>query len=145
LPAGKVKDDEYFGRVEVYYGEVDATLTGLPGQPFTLAVTSQGCADAGLCYPPRTESFRVDPAAHQAAAMAPPARSTPAPAAAPPGAGAGGGWWAMLALALAGGVILNLMPCVFPVLSLKALSFAGDGRHRAAHGLSYTAGVVVSF
>lgn len=141
LPAGKVKDDEYFGRVEVYYGEVDATLTGLPAEPFTLAITSQGCADAGLCYPPRTEYLRIDPAKHSAEHIAPPARPA-ATAAAPP---ASGSWWAMLALALAGGAILNLMPCVFPVLSLKALRFAGDSRHRAAHGLAYTAGVVMSF
>lgn len=54
-----------------------------------------------------------------------------------------------LALALLGGLILNLMPCVFPVLSLKALSFANlqGGERRAAviDGLAYTAGVVLSF
>lgn len=53
-----------------------------------------------------------------------------------------------LALALAGGLILNLMPCVLPILSLKALSLAesgrdgGDARQRA---LWYTVGVLVSF
>jgi len=51
-------------------------------------------------------------------------------------------------LALAGGVLLNLMPCVFPVLSLKVLGFAGhahDRRALLAGGLAYTAGVVLSF
>jgi thiol:disulfide interchange protein DsbD len=56
--------------------------------------------------------------------------------------------WA-LAAAVLGGLILNLMPCVFPVLAIKVLSFASHGRHsRAAHraqGLAYTAGVVLSF
>ncbi|MFP4207358.1 MAG: protein-disulfide reductase DsbD family protein [Wenzhouxiangella sp.] len=52
----------------------------------------------------------------------------------------------VLLMALAGGVLLNLMPCVFPVLSIKALSLAaGAGHNQRAHGIAYTAGVVVSF
>ena len=51
--------------------------------------------------------------------------------------------------ALLGGMILNLMPCVFPVLSLKALSFvAASGetaRHQRNEGLAYTGGILVSF
>ena len=53
-----------------------------------------------------------------------------------------------LLLALLGGLILNLMPCVLPVLSLKALGLAGSGespQHARAHALWYTAGVLVSF
>ncbi len=53
-----------------------------------------------------------------------------------------------LLLALAGGALLNLMPCVFPVLSLKVLGFAGHAHERRkllAGGLAYTAGVVLSF
>jgi thiol:disulfide interchange protein DsbD len=52
-------------------------------------------------------------------------------------------------LAFAGGLLLNLMPCVFPVLALKALALAGiagEARRRIRrHGLVYTAGIVVSF
>ena len=54
-----------------------------------------------------------------------------------------------LILALLGGLILNLMPCVFPVLSLKALALVKtaekDHGLARAHGLSYTLGVVLSF
>ena len=53
-----------------------------------------------------------------------------------------------LLLALAGGLLLNLMPCVFPVLSLKVLGFAShadDRKQLLAGGLAYTAGVVLSF
>lgn len=49
-----------------------------------------------------------------------------------------------LLFALIGGLILNLMPCVFPVLSLKALTLKQDP-HLHRHGLLYTAGVVLSF
>ena len=65
-----------------------------------------------------------------------------APAAAPPG------FWLAIGFALVGGLILNLMPCVFPVLSLKVLGFARTGADRRAQltgGLAYTAGVVLSF
>lgn len=53
-----------------------------------------------------------------------------------------------LLLALLGGALLNLMPCVFPVLSLKVMGFAKhaeDRRELLAGGLAYTAGVVLSF
>jgi len=53
------------------------------------------------------------------------------------------------ALALAGGLVLNLMPCVLPVLSVKALGLVrhASGRRAAlrVHGLAYTGGVLVSF
>lgn len=74
-----------------------------------------------------------------------PLRSLP-----PATAGTPGGsrlWWALL-LALAGGAILNLMPCVLPVLSLKVLGLAQSGESRArarSHALWYTAGVLVAF
>jgi thiol:disulfide interchange protein len=53
-----------------------------------------------------------------------------------------------LLLALLGGLILNLMPCVFPVLAIKVMGFARHANDRAAHrasGLAYTMGVVLSF
>ena len=55
-------------------------------------------------------------------------------------------WLVALGLALIGGVLLNLMPCVFPVLSIKAISLvSGSGHDQRGHGLAYTAGVVLSF
>lgn len=57
--------------------------------------------------------------------------------------------WLAIGMALLGGAILNLMPCVFPVLSIKILSLVsqnGEDRSRlAAHGWVYAAGVVLSF
>jgi thiol:disulfide interchange protein/DsbC/DsbD-like thiol-disulfide interchange protein len=66
------------------------------------------------------------------------------------GGAAAGGLSLLLALAFAfiGGLILNLMPCVFPILSLKALGFAskgGDRRGMRLDGLSFGAGVVLTF
>ena len=61
--------------------------------------------------------------------------------------GAGGLAGALL-FAFLGGVILNLMPCVFPVLAMKAASLAGHGHDRAAaraQGLAFLAGVMATF
>jgi thiol:disulfide interchange protein len=58
------------------------------------------------------------------------------------------GFWAALLGALIGGLILNLMPCVLPVLAIKVLGFARHADDRRAHrinGLAYTAGVLLSF
>jgi thiol:disulfide interchange protein DsbD len=57
-------------------------------------------------------------------------------------------WWTLLS-AFVGGLLLNLMPCVFPVLSVKILGFAKQGgddeRTIRRHGLTFGAGVLVSF
>ncbi|HYP18067.1 MAG TPA: thioredoxin family protein, partial [Opitutus sp.] len=75
------------------------------------------------------------------------ATNSPASAGGPVSPAAGLG--ATLLLALAGGLILNLMPCVFPVLGIKILGFvnqAGHARSRVvAHGLVFTLGVLLSF
>lgn len=82
-------------------------------------------------------------------AVAPDASVAAAAEAAPAApAGAPLGLALALAFALVGGALLNLMPCVFPVLSLKVLGFAShadDRRALALGGLAYTAGVVLSF
>ena len=64
IPPGKVKQDEYFGEVEVFYREVEVALAlqaddALPRE-VRVDVTYQGCADAGLCYPPITKTLAFD-------------------------------------------------------------------------------------
>jgi thiol:disulfide interchange protein len=70
----------------------------------------------------------------------------PASAAAAGQTGQAGAFWVALGGAILGGLLLNIMPCVFPILSLKALSLArAGGDERAARGeaLAYTAGVIL--
>jgi thiol:disulfide interchange protein len=77
-----------------------------------------------------------------------PGASTAAGAPAGVGGGASLGLLAALALALVGGMVLNLMPCVFPVLSIKLLGLAQQTdkpAHLRSHALAYGAGVVLSF
>ena len=62
LPKGKAYRDEFFGDVETYRGELLATLPGRPGattDSVTLKIKYQGCADAGICYPPQTRTLKV--------------------------------------------------------------------------------------
>ncbi len=55
------KDDPYFGDVQVFYDDVQARLEIDHDEPIDVSVTWQGCAEAGLCYPPETEQIRFDP------------------------------------------------------------------------------------
>lgn len=62
LPPGKVKRDEFFGEVETYRGvlRIDLTLDAAkPGQRIVIKAESQGCADAGICYPPTVQEVAV--------------------------------------------------------------------------------------
>jgi thiol:disulfide interchange protein DsbD len=62
LPPGKVKDDEFFGKVETYRGLVAVRLALDPTEQasdVTVRAESQGCADAGVCYPPQVQNVTV--------------------------------------------------------------------------------------
>ena len=145
FPPAIAKTDEFFGDVSVYYDEVDlrTSLAQSSGSK-TLAVTYQGCADAGLCYPPETEYLQVN-VASGSVSPASATDMTPGGAAQAP-AGADMTLAFALGLAFLGGLILNAMPCVFPILSLKVLTFAtGDAAEHRRHGLAYLTGVVASF
>src|SRR5690606_27386780 len=85
-----------------------------------------------------------DPTPSPPDASADNAARTALPASALPAGGALGA----LLLALLGGLVLNLMPCVLPILSLKVLGLAQSGESRArarSHALWYSAGVLVAF
>ena len=89
-------------------------------------------------WPATAPPVQVSPAL-KAALEANAAVPLPAPA---------GGFIAALLGAVLGGLLLNLMPCVFPVLAIKVVGFARHGADRRSHrraGLAYTAGVLLSF
>lgn len=99
----------------------------------------------------------VDGVTAPAATAAAPPGTTPAPPPSIAATPAGGSppapssltLWAALALAFAGGVLLNLMPCVLPVIALKVFSFVERGgedpRAVRRHGLAFAGGVVATF
>ncbi len=162
MPAGLKKDDEYFGQVEIYYQQLDFVLNADQlllkdeTQALYLKASSQGCADAGLCYPPYALYFKVDfsdktisridaeqfvkaqtPIVITAIQASPHIDKIDSVAKL---------FWVLLA-AFAGGMILNLMPCVLPVLSIKVMQLARQHEVSSARkqGVAYMAGVVLSF
>ena len=126
------------------HGKPPAKLEGvlsLGGEAFEVSAAPGKAlpGTAGLTPPIATTA----PPTSDAAATA----STPDPAT-PAGSGGGLGLVAALALAFAGGLVLNLMPCVFPVVSIKATALArhlDSPAHARGEGLAYMAGVVASF
>lgn len=160
--ASQSKFDPYFKKdVEIFHDATRVTLStaNLPKQ-FEMKLTSQGCADAGLCYAPHTRFFQIDLTQGTALETAETKIVSAAPASTPANTQAAAAadtsapaeethsFAVYILLAIGGGMILNLMPCVFPVLSLKALTFAStsqDGHSHSSHGWAYTFGVCLSF
>ncbi len=168
-PEPKVRDIEFLGKVREQGGRVvivtpfRVPLETKPGRvQIRTLVQYQACNDAGTCFAPMmaeaVAELDVVAAGAPAVANADPLLSElkrAAPSGQPSssgGRGADGGSnslaWVLL-LAFVGGVILNIMPCVLPVISLKILGFAqqaGDEPGRVLRmGLIYTAGILVSF
>jgi len=151
FPKGKEKADENFGKVEVYYQAVAIRLplerNTSGALPLALKVTSQGCADAGVCYPPYSQVVNVELPAVGAA-----------PAAAPAGNESGriaqalkqAGFWGNLAFFFVAGLGLALTPCVFPMIPILSGIIAGQG-HKASHArgfalsLAYVLGMAVTY
>lgn len=166
-PAGVDHVDEHFGSVVVYYDQMELpiALKRSDGNARTIQLTGefQGCKEDGICYPVMQRTLAVDLDAASADELAAAAKTFVAPTATvepasngltdndlrsvPPEA-TGIGVLAALLFALLGGIVLNLMPCVLPVLSLKVIGLAQSGESQAKarkHALWYTSGVMVSF
>jgi len=139
LPAGKVNASAH---EETRRSEVIAPLVGREKR--LQARDASGMATQPMLIRPDQPAPNAD-ASDTPDASADNAQRTP-----PPGTGAASPTTLITALllALVGGLILNLMPCVLPILSLKVLGVAqsGESRQRArSHALWYTAGVLVAF
>ncbi len=154
IPIGIEKNDEYFGKTEIYYRDVITSFT-LPSEKFLLKSSSQGCADAGLCYPPYSLYYAINPATQDVksisadqyrSAIQQTTANIPAVANNNPTETSTSLLWILIS-AIIGGMILNLMPCVFPVLSIKVMQLARqhDEQQTKKQGLAYLAGVILSF
>ncbi|MCW8807322.1 MAG: protein-disulfide reductase DsbD [Rhodanobacter sp.] len=153
-PAGVVQHDEHHGDATVYFNQLELPVAvegDLAGRhQLKLDASFQGCQLDGLCYPVMDRGVTIDltgtgPLATNAAA---PAVQMPAAVPVTPEGPPQVSLMAALLLALGGGLVLNLMPCVLPVLSIKAVSVLESGESPARarrHALLYSAGVLSSF
>lgn len=143
LPAGTDHEDDFFGKTQVYYREVQipVTLTEA-GQQASLKISYQGCTD-GLCYPPTDKRIAVEPLVAE-----PPHDQVDAPTPAPASsqqdqlAAALGsqGFWLSVAAFFALGLGLAFTPCVFPMYPILTGIIAGAG-----HRLSTRRAFLLSF
>jgi thioredoxin:protein disulfide reductase len=142
LPAGHVKFDETFNKnVETYRNELTIRIpVKQAAGPFDLAVTSQGCADAGICYPPMERVYHVSGAALQpAGSVAAPAAERQTPAADEPWFERAtsadyaqsllqrGGFFAIIGLYFVAGAVLSLLPCSYPMIPILSAIIIGEG------------------
>ncbi|MCX7158358.1 MAG: protein-disulfide reductase DsbD family protein, partial [Proteobacteria bacterium] len=148
FPAGVKKKDEFFGEVETYRKQLVVLLpvekTG-GGDTLKLVVTSQGCADVGVCYVPMQTRASVKlaaagsgtssvPAVTQGPEMVPPSSST---AARLSGSATdfdivalfeSGSFWLVLASFFGFGLLLAFTPCMLPMIPILSGIIAGEGR-----------------
>jgi thiol:disulfide interchange protein DsbD len=121
LPRGETHEDAYFGTSTIYRDDLDVILQPGPGQ--SLQVSWQGCADAGLCYPPQHRSVAlnadtsvrsagVDDVAEDEGLAAQLQRS---------------GFTSSLVLFFSFGLLLAFTPCSLPMLPILASVVVGSG------------------
>lgn len=141
---GEWKDDPSFGRVRVFHESVVVTLP-LQGHG-RLKVGWQGCADAGLCYPPQDRLLNYGktgslPASRQASTIT----EEPLPPPQPPQTGTRTSLWLMLGA----GLLLAFTPCVLPMLPILAGIIARQHTRSSLRGfllaLSYVTGVATTY
>ncbi|MCA3720048.1 protein-disulfide reductase DsbD [Phenylobacterium sp.] len=148
--AGGTARDAYFfpyAAAVIDHAAPQALDRGPEGLTLTLKTAPGATAPATLAGVLAVDGRFYEIEASPGAAPAGASGLGPPPAAKAPQGGAGGLAGAIL-FAFVGGLILNLMPCVFPVLAMKAASLAGHGHDRAAaraQGLAFLAGVMATF
>ncbi|WP_435101007.1 protein-disulfide reductase DsbD [Arhodomonas sp. AD133] len=131
-PPGKEKDDPYFGRVQIYETPVSASAYLEGGGPVDLVVEYQGCAEAGVCYPPQAVTVSLAGGGGASVSASPGGGAAVGAA-----AGVGGGLGAALAsgntaAVLTGfflaGLVLAFTACLYPMVPILSGLIAGDSR-----------------
>ncbi|MGY6130326.1 protein-disulfide reductase DsbD (plasmid) [Paraburkholderia strydomiana] len=155
LPAGHIKFDQTFNKnVETYRNELTIRIpVKQAAGGFDVAVTSQGCADAGICYPPMERVYHVSGAALQPAGSAGALQSessdTPWYERATNADYAqsllqGGGFLTIIGLYFVAGMVLSLLPCSYPMIPILSAIIIGEGaRVTRARGLALSLAYVV--
>ena len=133
LPDGKMKNDEYFGDVEVYLDSFLARLAIARATPeamdLDIELGYQGCAEGGLCYMPQTRVLTVSlPAATSVGALPQEAQQGPVSEQARlANIITGSSIWVAAGLFFLAGLGLAFTPCVLPMVPILSGIIAGEG------------------
>jgi thiol:disulfide interchange protein DsbD len=175
LPPGELKSDPNFGETLVWHQPVRVTVPlrrqGTGRSHASVDVGFQGCAEAGLCYPPTTRRFEIvlaafEPSSKRADAPAvtapaaqtatPPATTAPGPASAPPATAKSqaldesskiarilrsGNFWLIIASFFGFGILLSFTPCVLPMVPILSGIIVGQG-HKVTRGHAFSLSAV---
>ncbi|MDH3355567.1 MAG: protein-disulfide reductase DsbD, partial [Chromatiales bacterium] len=143
LPQGEEKNDEFFGKLQVFHNEMETLIplvrTTTEATSVNLKVTYQGCAEAGICYPPIKKSLQLSlPAIEAITTATTPESKTEIASGTKAGefiseqdslaaSLAGGSTLATIALFFGMGLLLTFTPCVFPMIPILSSIIAGQG------------------
>ncbi len=175
---GKKKDDPYFGEVHVIHDSVsvDLPITLKPGQSDAeIRITYQGCAEAGLCYPPRHQTVLYVPVSGSDRAIPPAAQTEAESSGTSSGSGndvtsaaapnvtlselnnAGSvfsflqnsGLWVIAGIFFLLGIGLTFTPCVFPMIPIISSIIAGQQNPTALRSFvlafAYVLGMAITY
>lgn len=153
LPAGDIKNDPNFGRMEVYHQDFTGliSLNDKATGPINIKVTYQGCSEKGLCYAPQHKEFNVTlknvsvSTAQQA--ITDNASSSDSQAA---NLLKSGKWWLIILGFYTAGLLLAFTPCVFPMIPILSSIIIGKNAHTSRlHAfnlsLAYTLGMCLTY
>ena len=153
-PKGDIKDDEFFGRIEVYHNQADVSIPLINSTDKTVAaklqITYQGCAEkTGICYPPIKKIVEINVAPGGAAT----ASSNATPTAATNNSGGfvseqdeyeqllgSGHLWKIIIGFFLGGLALAFTACMYPMIPILSSIIVGQGEKvtmRSAFAMSF--------
>ena len=156
---GIEKEDEAFGLVTAFYSElvVEFDLSNL--KPGAATLNHQGCADAGLCYPPQRYSLTIPEFQSAAPAPAEPVIQTDTEDANTTAATSasetrdswfeGRSWWAVIGIFFVLGIGLTFTPCVLPMVPILTSIVLGQGQRSSREGFwlssTYVLGMAITY
>jgi thiol:disulfide interchange protein DsbD len=163
FPEGEIHEDKFFGKQVTYRREVRilVPLAAAGADRVKLSVTSQGCADIGVCYVPQVQSAELR-LASLGSARSPTFRKDDQPFSLPAPKGVvgedlrfagvleGGRLGAVVAVFFLAGLLLTFTPCVLPMIPILSGIIVGEGRNvtRQRAGLislAYVLGMAVTY
>ncbi len=156
---GIEKEDEAFGLVTAFYGELVVEFDLSNFKPGAATLNHQGCADAGLCYPPQRYSLTTPEFQPATPAPAEPATQTDtenANTTATTSASEtrdswfeGRSWWAVIGIFFVLGIGLTFTPCVLPMVPILTSIVLGQGQRSSREGFwlssTYVLGMAITY